>query len=219
MEPPDLSEVEQVRSAVRAWNVPDLFYADVLVYESTQYGLRYASAYVVHIPSLKQLIASQRNFFSRWGITEETHPSEIMMAIERSRQPDERWRGFGLIFGYPKYAIDFFVAAGMHQRNTGEFVERDFRQIATFAGRSGQFVYAVPKLSPPIQQDLELQRRSAALLMEYKRLRPKYAAPPSNPVALLRDWMDDGHGHCHPDHLMAKLPAITEAQLDAEIAS
>jgi hypothetical protein len=218
VDPPELAELEQVRAAVRAWNVPDLFHADVLVYESMQYGLRYASAYVVHIPSLKERIRTKSDFFGRWGIHVDTPPSEIMMAIERSRQPEDRWRGFGLVFGYPEYAIDFFVAAGMHQRSTGEFVERDFRQIATFSGRTGQFVYAVPKLSPPLEQELELQRRSAALLMEYKRLRPQYAAHPSNPVALLRDWMDDGHGHCHPDHLIDKLPASTEAQLDAEIA-
>jgi hypothetical protein len=142
-----------------------------------------------------------------------------MMAIERTRDPSDRWRGFGLIFGYPKYAIDFFVTAGMHQRSTGEFVERDFRQIATYAGRSGRFVYAVPKLSRPGPEDIALQRRAALFLAEYKRLRPQYTAPTKNPSSLLRDWMDDGHGKCHPDHLIAKLPAKTEAELDAEIAS
>lgn len=219
VDPADLTEIEQVRAAIRNWNVPGLFYADVLVYESVQHGQRYASAYVVHVPSLRTLIERESDFFARWGITVDTPPGEIMMAIERSRQPDDRWRGFGLVFGYPKYAIDFFVTAGMHQRSTGEFVERDFRQVATFAGRSGRFVYAVPKLSRLNAEDIMLQRRAAAFLSEYNRLRPQYTKPTKDPSGLLRDWMDDGNGLCHPDHLIAKLPAKTEAELDAEIAS
>jgi len=219
VEPADLREIEQVRAALRSWNVPGMFFADVLVYESLQHGQRYASAYVIHIPSLKNLIQRESEFFARWGITVNTPPGEIMMTIERTRQPDDRWRGFGLVFGYPKYAIDFFVTAGMHQRTSGEFVERDFRQVATFAGRSGRFVYAVPKLSKPGPEDIALQRRAALLLNEYKRLRPQYTAPTKNPSGLLRDWMDDGHGKCHPDHLLAKLPVKTESELDAEIAS
>ncbi|MBM3966911.1 MAG: hypothetical protein FJ308_17870 [Planctomycetes bacterium] len=215
----DLTEIEQVRAALRSWNVPGMFFADVLVYESLQHGQRYASAYVIHVPSLKNLIERESEFFARWGITVNTPPGEIMMTIERTRQPDDRWRGFGLVFGYPKYAIDFFVTAGMHQRTSGEFVERDFRQVATFAGRSGRFVYAVPKLSRPGPEDIALQRRAALFLTEYKRLRPQYTAPTKNPSGLLRDWMDDGHGKCHPDHLLAKLPGKTEAELDAEIAS
>ena len=196
-----------------------MFFADVLVYESLQHGQRYASAYVIHVPSLKNLIQRESDFFARWGITVNTPPGEIMMTIERTRQPDDRWRGFGLVFGYPKYAIDFFVTAGMHQRNTGEFVERDFRQVATFAGRSGLFVYAVPKLSRTGPEDIALQRRAALFLTEYKRLRPQYTAPTKNPSGLLRDWMDDGNGTCHPSHLIAKLPTKTDTELDAEIAS
>lgn len=219
VDPADLTEIEQVRAALRSWNVPGMFFADVLVYESLQYGQRYASAYVIHVPSLKNLIERESDFFARWGITVNTPPGEIMTTIERTRQPDDRWRGFGLVFGYPKYAIDFFVTAGMHQRTSGEFVERDFRQVATFAGRSGRFVYAVPKLSRLGPEDIALQRRAALFLTEYKRLRPQYTAPMKNPSGLLRDWMDDGDGKCHPDHLLAKLPAKTEAELDAEIAS
>ncbi len=219
VDPADLTEIDQVRKALKSWNVPNIFFADVLVYESTSFGQRYASAYVIHIPSLKNLIERKKEFFARWGITPQTPPAEIMMAIERCRQPEDRWRGFGLVFGYPESAIDFFVAAGMHQRSTGEFVERDFRQIATFANRSGRFVYAVPKLSSPSSEEIALQRRAAVLLAEYKRLRPKYMGPSKKPRELLRDWMADEHGHCHPEHMLAKLPPTTEAEIEAEIAS
>lgn len=213
----DLTEVERVRAAVRAWNEPELFFADVLVYETIQNGQRYASAYVVHLPSLKKLIEDKKEFFGRWGITADTSPSEVMMAIERSRQPDDRWRGFGLVFGYPEYAIDFFVAAGMHQRTTGEFIERDFRQIPTFSSKTGRFVYAVPKIGRVEPIDTALKRKAALLLMEYKRMRPTYAEPEKNPVGLLRDWMDNGMGSCHPNHLLSKLPVKSDSEIDAEI--
>lgn len=219
VEPADLTEIEQVRAALRPWNVPNMFFADVLVYESVQHGQRYASAYLIHLPSFRKLIEQESEFFTRWGITANTPPGEVMLAIERSRQPDDRWRGFGLVFGYPRYAIDFFVTAGMHQRTTGEFVERDFRQIPTFASPSGRFVYAVPKLSSTNAEELAIQRRAALLLSEYKRLRPQYIDLSKNAGSLLRDWMDDGNGYCHPEHLLAKLPRKTETELDAEIAN
>ncbi len=107
---------------------------------------------------------AESQFFARWGITTQTPPGEVMMAIERSRQPEDRWRGFGLVFGYPQYAIDFFVTAGMHQRVTGEFVRERLQQIGTFSGNSGRFVYAVPKLSRSGPEDIRLQRDAAKLL-------------------------------------------------------
>lgn len=217
IEQSDLRELERVRAALKAWNVPGLFHADVLVYESLQFGQRYASAYVVHIPSLKALIQRQQSFFARWGITPETPPNEVLMLIERTRQPDDRWRGFGLVFGYPEPAIDFFVAAGMHQRMTGEFIERDFRHLPTFAGRTGRFVYAVSKLSSVTPEEKALERAATRLLSEYRRLRPQYIQPNKNPTGLLRDWMDDGSGICHPAHLSNKLPTKTDAEWDAEI--
>lgn len=219
LEPLDLQEVERVRTALRPWNVAGLFHADVLVYESARRGQCYASAYVVHVPSLQALIERQADFFGRWGITADSPPGEVLLAIERCREPGDRWRGFGLMFGYPEYAIDFFVEAGLHQRATGEFVERDFRQIPTFASRSGRFVYAVPKLSRPGPEDSALERRATHLLGEYRHRRPADAADSPNPIELLREWMDDGHGYCHPQHLLDKLPPKTDAELDAEIAA
>jgi hypothetical protein len=218
LDPLDTSEVDRVRAALRPWNIPEHYHADVLVYESPMRGQRYASAYVAHVPTLRALIQQHHNFFARWGITTATPPGEVIMAIEKCRQPDDRWRGFGRLFGYPEYAIDFFVNAGMHQRTTGEFVERDFRQIPTLGSRTGRFVYAAPKLSRPGDEDLALERRATLLLSEYRSLRSQATGAKLKPIELLRDWMDDGQGYCHPQHLVDKLPTKTNEELDAEIA-
>ena len=119
------------------------------------------------------------------------------------------------MFGYPEYAIDFFVEAGVHQRTTGEFIERDFRQIPTFTSQSGRFVYAVPKLCRPGPEDQVLELRASHLLSEYRALR---GADAPDPIELLRDWMDNGHGYCHPQHLLEKLPQKMDREIDAEIA-
>jgi hypothetical protein len=50
------------------------------------------------------------------------------MAIEYS-QSGPRWRGYGYLFGFPLYAVDFFVNAGESEKQTGKFVERDFLSI------------------------------------------------------------------------------------------
>jgi len=214
-----LSEVKGVRAALAPWNIPEIFFADVLLYGAVQNGQRYASAYVVHLPSLRKLIEEQEAFFTRLGITVDTPPGEVMLMIERCRQPGDRWRGLGLVFGYPRHAIDFFVEAGMHQRTTGEFIERDFRQIPTRGSRTGRFVYAVPKLSQLQPEDIRLRRDAARLFAEHRRLREDPLSSPQQAGAFLRDWMDNGNGVCHPDHLIAKLPLMTDAELDAEIAS
>ncbi len=97
----ELEEIERVRSALRSWCMPGMYYADVLVYLLKPNMERYASAYVVHVPSLRRVVDRERAFFGRWGITVDTPPSEIMLTIERARQPDERWRGFGWFLDIP----------------------------------------------------------------------------------------------------------------------
>ena len=218
VDPPDLAEVERVRLALQAWHVPGLFYADVLIYESLQSQRRYASAYVVHVPSLQRVIRTHAEFFGKLGITPDTPPQEVLLIVERTRQPDDRWRGFGRLFGYPEHAVDFFVSAGMHQRETGEFIERDFRNFPTFSSNTGRFVYAVPQLSRLSEEEKLLERQTYQILTEYRRLRSASQNPESSSIELLREWMDDGQGNCHPKHLLAKLPTRTDAEWDEAIA-
>lgn len=140
------------------------------------------------------------------GLTENTSALAALLAIERSSKREDRWRGFGLLFGYPKDAIDFFVLAGTHQATTGEFVERDFRNFPTHDRKTGGFVYAVPKLSPESESELAVRKRVESILAEYRAHRNLKIVKddPEQVVELIRDWFDDGTGWCHPSHAMQK---------------
>jgi len=215
MESGDLSEIEKVREAVKLWSIGGFFAADVLIYEKQQSGRRHASLYLAHVPTLQATISRNPKFFDRFGLTDDSPAHQVMMTIERSTSPDERWRGFGIAFGYPEYAINFFVGAGLHQRETGEFIDRDFRHIPTFKSKQGRFVYAVPKICPLRTEDTELLQRAKPILNEYRRLRAQYIGDGKpGPVALLRDWFDDGSGKCHPNHAIEKLGASEEGPVE-----
>lgn len=199
LDPPDLGEVETVRQALAAFRCGDEFYADVLVFDHVDHGTRFASACFVHRSALRQLIQRRADVFGRLGLTPTSHPAEILVTVERRRDPAERWRAFGLLFGYPEHAIEFFVRAGLHQRETGEFIERDFLHIPTHRARQGNFVYAVPKRHRERDEDRALRERCEPILADYRCRREKYiGAEKPGVVELIRDWLDDGTGHCRP---------------------
>lgn len=204
--PPDTSEIEQVQLALSAWSCGNLFSADTMTFDNLIDGERHVSAWIAHRPTLRRLLVQKGDYFGRLGLTQLEEPEVVLLSIERSTDPGERWRGFGLMFGYPDFAIDFFVRAGLHQAKTGEFIERDFRSYPTFDNKSGRFVYAIPQLTPETDEEVQLRVRTAAIFTEYE-LRRKEAIGENKPgiVALIRDWFDDGRGFCHPDHAMQKL--------------
>lgn len=109
----------------------------------------------------------------------------------------DRHRGFGYLHGYPKYAVDFFVAAARHRDETGESVTRTFVRIPTFGRHVGGFVYAAPVDHVENEADRELRLRAEAVLNAYRLLRERYVGDAKpGVVALLRDWFDDGAGFC-----------------------
>lgn len=208
VEQPDLAELESMRRALSVFRCGDEYVADVLVYENSREGQRYLSAWVAHRPSQRRMLEREAQFFGGLGISTATPPGEVMMSIERTQDPAARWKGLGLLFGYPRHAVDFFVAAGLHQRESGEFVERDFRQVPVFEGEAGRFVYAVPRLAPELPADVELLERCRPILARYRELRESHIGEGKpGVVALLRDWFDDGTGWCHPQHALGKMCA------------
>lgn len=142
-------------------------------FEQTYKGKRNMEIYAVNIKKFKSKIREYATFFGQFGITPESDPAQVITIIEYEMKYD-RWRGYGYLFGYPAYAVDFFVSAGLQQDSTGQFVKRDFFQIPVYAGGKGHFTYAMPKDYKPEASDSLLYNSALNVLTRYKKLRNKY---------------------------------------------
>lgn len=143
-------------------------------FEQPYKGKRNMEIYAVNMHKFKSKIREYAAFFGQFGITTESDPAQVITMIEYEKKYD-RWRGYGYLFGYPSYAVDFFVAAGAKEDSTGQFVKRDFFQIPVFAGKQGHFTYAIPKDHLPGQEDSLLYNSAVNVLSRYEALRGKYA--------------------------------------------
>lgn len=205
---PDLQEIEEARQALAAWRCGDELFADVRhfaqTYEDskTKELTRAAEAVVLNLPALSATVSKYADYFAPFGLTPHAHPIEVLMAIEYS-QPTSRWRGYGHLFGFPSYAVDFFVKAGESEKQTGKFVERDFLSIPTFGAEKHQFVWAVPKGYVEQDEDRVIRARAAEILAAYRERRARFIGAGKAGVSeLLRDWFDDGKGFCQPSNAM-----------------
>ncbi|MEX0794691.1 MAG: hypothetical protein WD045_16255 [Pirellulaceae bacterium] len=151
-------------------------------------GQRSVSAFIAHRLSLRRLIVRRADFFRQIGVSPEMSPQEVMDRVEGAPS-SLRWKGFGLVFGYPDHAVDFFVTAGESQRETGQFVKRDFFQIPTFESATGRFVFAVPVGHISHVEDLRLKNQAASILSTYRAWRKVYlSAEGAGAEALLKTW-------------------------------
>lgn len=205
---PDLREIEEVRQALGAWRCGDELFADVRHFAQTyedsknKETTRAAEAVVLNLPALSALVSKHAEYFAPFGLTPLAHPMEVLMAIEYS-QSAPRWRGYGYLFGFPLYAVDFFVNAGESEKQTGKFVERDFFSIPTFKAEKHQFVWAVPKGYVEQDEDRAIHTRAAEVLTDYRERRARFIGEGKAGVSeLLRDWFDDGKGFCRPSNAM-----------------
>ncbi len=168
VEHPDLGELMAVRASLAPLR-NDLWYADVQVFDNIHEGERSMHAFVVHRAALARMIERFESFWSPYGITPCTHPSEIVAVVDRMPKAD-RWRGYGYLFGYPADAVDFFVEAGLAAedgREVGGGKDRQFIQIPTFAEDNGRFTYAAPLDHVRTEADEALARTSSSILLSY----------------------------------------------------
>jgi hypothetical protein len=195
---PDLAQIEEARKLLSVWRCGEELYADVqhfaAIYddEKTKEKIRFADAIVFNRPALAGKIGQFPDFFTPYGITPNAHPMEVLTTIEYSR-PNIRWRGYGYLFGFPLYAVDFFVTAGEEEQRTGKFVEREFYSIPVFVAEKRHFVWAVPKGHDEREEDRAIKSRAALILAEYQKRRARYIGPGKKGVVkMLRDWLNDG---------------------------
>ncbi|NGM64397.1 hypothetical protein [Sphingobacterium sp. SGR-19] len=184
-----LAEIACIQRAVNSINLDGLDV--VFVPYAAAYGKnRSLQVSVVRTALLDSLLDAQQAFFGQFGITRGANPAMVVTANEYGKKYD-RLRGYGYLFGYPDYAVDFFVEAFHTADTSGKHVERDFFRMPTFSSEEGNFVYAVPKGHRIGQLDSLIDNRATNLLEEYKRWRPRYLRPDSTlrSQELIRDFI------------------------------
>jgi hypothetical protein len=167
---PDTAEIVRVRRALAPLR-NQTYYADVQTFATAHDGERHVEAYVVHRAALAAMLRSEAAFWSPLCITPCTHPAEIVAIVDRLPRAD-RWRAYGLLFGYPRYAIDFFVEATERARVGGGEVgpgkDREFLHVPTASAVEGQFTWAVPIGHVERDEDRAIRGRAGVILAAYR---------------------------------------------------
>lgn len=186
----DTTELDAVRAALSLWHTPDL-YADVQSFQAVHEGKRTVEAYVVHVPAMAAMLHRHRRFWAGYGITPASHPAEVLAVTERMEQED-RWRGYGYLFGYPDYAVDFFVDAGRRAREGGGEVgpgkDRRFIAVPVASADTGRFTWAAPLDHVPGPEDERIRSTALTILERYRSLRPRLQGlPPQEMIGRVAD--------------------------------
>lgn len=198
---PDLAEVEAIRRILATWACGGELQAGLQHFAAVRENKRYLDVAVFNLPRLAELMDARAPFFGRYGLSPSAFPIQILLAVEHDPTPD-RFRGYGYLFGYPDYAVDFFVGAAESEKAGGPFVERDFISLPTVLGER-HFVYAVPKGHQPNETDAALRASVDAVYQDYVARRATHISTDGGAagvLALVREWFDDGTGDVRPSN-------------------
>lgn len=197
-----LDSLELLRRALRVLDCGDIgAFVHVFTAPSTSADSatrRAAEVVVFHRARVAEVVRTHTAFFATLAITPSADVREVLAAVENAPR-DARWRGYGLLFGYPDEAVDFFVRAGVEGDSTRAIVPRDFRRIDTFrkfpAARDepptlSSFVYAVPRGAPESSADRALREAAAPIYARYLRERARLVVGDSaGALTLWREWL------------------------------
>ncbi|RNC66161.1 hypothetical protein [Proteiniphilum sp. X52] len=184
-----LDRLYAVQQAVNRLDFPDLKFV-LIPYKSVQDSIRMIQLSVVRMSSLDSLLQAKEEFFGQFGLVPGADPAVVVSTIENADRY-ERYRGYGYLFGYPDYAVDFFVEAALESSKTKKTLPRKFFQIPVYAREAGSFTYAYPEShTPTIDVDSTVYYRSGKVLEEYKKIRNNYLNTDSSLRAyqLLQDF-------------------------------
>jgi hypothetical protein len=197
-----LDSLDTLRRAVRVISCGDIG-AFVHVFTATSSNAdsttrRAAEVVLYHRGRVADVVRTHAAFFAALAITPSADVREVLAAVENAPRA-ARWRGYGLLFGYPEDAVDFFVRAGVEGDSTRAIVPRDFRRIETYrkfpAGRDepptlSSFVYAVPKGAEESAADRALREAAAPIYARYLRERARLVVGDSaGALVLWREWL------------------------------
>lgn len=172
-----LRQIERYQEACAALSTGDWQFI-LVPFNRTDKNVRNMEIYVVRRSKFNRELAEHPAFWGQWGFTPSADPAVVLPVIEFETKLD-RNRAYGYLFGYPDYAVDFFVEAAKRQEQdtAHKLVPRDFFAIPVYAGNKGYFTYAIPKGYEPTDVDSSLYRKAAITLERYKALRDEYKTP------------------------------------------
>lgn len=190
LEAPDLREIARVQRLLREIDGVDELEFGVMSFATPHEGKRSAHAWVAHRAQLRRVLTERAEFFAPLGIGAHQDADEVLAIVERLPRL-ERFRAYGLLFGYPDYAVEFFVDAAAEEERSGALPAREFAHVATFGAASHRFVWAVPAGHVENDADRALRTRAERVLERYRVLRERFIGPsrPGAP-ALLRATSD-----------------------------
>ncbi len=197
---PDLAEADALRTILAAFTCGGEIRAALHHFAAVYNGKRPLDVVIFNVPRMQRLIGDRAAFFGPYGLSPAADPLEVLMGVEYD-QTTARLRGYGYLFGYPDYAVDFFASAADAQKATGTFVEREFISLPTFLGER-HFVYAAPKGHTRNEADLALRAAVDRVYEDYAARRARHIrdGSASGVLALVREWFDDGRGDVRPSH-------------------
>ena len=156
----------------------DIWQFVMVPFQRTEKNMRNLEIYVIRKDAFANKIKQYQSFFGQWGFTPSTNPAVVLSVIEYETKWD-RNRAYGYLFGYPAYAVDFFVEANkMQQADVNKkIIPRNFFAIPVFAGNQGYFTYAMPKTYQPNDIDSTIYNKAQSTLTKYQLIRSKYIQP------------------------------------------
>jgi hypothetical protein len=193
-------ELEQI---MRTWKCGGEIVGRLHRFKSPFDGTPQMMAYAFNIPLMAKTITEHADLFAPLNVSPSSAAIDIISALQR-KDRSTMHRGFGLLYGYPEDAINFFVDAEKQRQATGEFIKRDFVSLPTFDMFQGEyrFVYAVLKGAGRTKADYALAARVQPVFDEYLKRRARHIHDDSGAgvLSLVREWFDDGTGNVRPSN-------------------
>jgi hypothetical protein len=111
----DRREVDELDEIMRTWTCGGEVSGALLRFKAVYDGKRPMNVTVFNHPRLINVITSHADVFSALGISSSSSPLAVFQAVD-SADRLLRFRGLGLLFGFPDEAVEFFVAADVPRR-------------------------------------------------------------------------------------------------------
>ncbi len=212
-----LDDLRQVFSALRCGDdIQSAVLVDILNVSPEN---SMAEVYVFHMPALRGVIDALPGYFAPLNITTHTSPETVLFTMHRlqagapergatgarrewarahDEQIGEQTRATGLLYGYPRAAVDAYAALTV-KAIRGELPPdaNDPRLMMRIANFTRDSTWYRKETVEESADDRALRERAGRILAEYKKRREQYVGN-GKPgiVALLRDWFCKGDGGC-----------------------